>query len=181
MPGKGTAVASKSGSGITVLVVVGLAALASAPDSGCGSTDGTPDPEAEDDDFSFAPDASAAEAGGLPACDDVVIVESASGPVEMPGDDPLFSPSSLACQMGEGMGDGEAVAALQDALVRCNGQAIGVDGGYGPDTARAVSAVQGQHGLAVDGAYGPDTGRAMRWPADTDGAACVDGASLTGG
>jgi hypothetical protein len=151
-------------------VVVGLAALASTPDSGCESGTTTQQSTGADDDFSFAPGAesgSGSGGGDLPTCDDVVVLSSASGPMDLPGDDPLFDEASVVCEMAEDHGDGDAVAALQDALARCNGQPVAVDGDYGPDTTRAVTAVQRQHGLTVDGAYGPQTGQAMRWPASS--------------
>jgi hypothetical protein len=149
-------------------VIVGLAALASAPDSGCESGGTTQQPTGADDDFSFAPGADSGSGGGdLPTCDDVVALQSASGPMDLPGDDPLFDDASVVCEMAEDRGDGDAVAALQDALARCNGQSVTVDGDYGPDTTRAVTAVQRQHGLTVDGAYGPQTGQAMSWPASS--------------
>jgi peptidoglycan hydrolase-like protein with peptidoglycan-binding domain len=66
--------------------------------------------------------------------------------------------------MSEGQGDDDAVRALQDALVTCNGQDILVDGEYGEQTRQAVARVEEQNGLAVDGAFDPDTRHAMRWP-----------------
>jgi Putative peptidoglycan binding domain len=175
-----------SSSGTWVLVVLGLVALGAAGD-GCDSESGTStdsgafgsapadddalfdDDTVEDDDFSFEPEggntaSSDDDTGGGTDCDDVVIVESGSAEVDVPGESHIFSESSVDCEMSEG-DDGAAVAALQDALERCNGQNVDVDAEYGPQTSQAVAAVQAQNGLDADGTYGPDTMRVMSWPA----------------
>jgi hypothetical protein len=139
---------------------------------------------AADDDFSFEPEPGAVSGtDDLSTCDDVAAVQSASGAVEVPSDSALFSSSaSIDCRMGEGSGDDDAVAALQRALVRCNGQDIGVDGAYGPATSGAVTTVQEQHGLAADGGYDPEVRQAMQWPTGSSaGTTCVAGISLSGG
>jgi hypothetical protein len=185
-----------SSSGFGWLVLFGLVALAAA-DPGCGAEtttaddtgdefsfsagdsasesddeglfDGTSD---EDDDFSFEPEDGASASDG---CDDVVIVQSGEAEVDVPGESRVIQQESVECSMSEGEGDSDAVAALQDALVRCNGQSVTVDGNYGPQTTAAVAAVQAQNGLDADGTYGTDTMRAMSWPVTTSsGVTCVE-------
>jgi peptidoglycan hydrolase-like protein with peptidoglycan-binding domain len=151
-------VASKAG-GIAVLVLFGLAAIGSA-DSGCDNGNG-------DGDFDF---------DSASTCDDVVVVETASGNAQVPGDTSLIGDDSASCVMREGGGDEQAVVVLQTALVRCNGQSVGVDGDYGADTSRAVMNVQQQHGITADGAYGPATLEVMGWPG-TGAGGCVTGVS----
>lgn len=148
--------------GIGVLVLFGLAALAST-DSGCDIGNGG------DGEIDF--DSSA------PTCDGVVVVETASGNAQVPGDTSLIgSDGSANCVMQEGSGDDEAILVLQSALVRCNGQSVGVDGDYGAQTTQAVMNVQQQHGVTADGAYGPATLEVMGWPSTGSGG-CVSGVS----
>lgn len=155
-----------SRSGIAVLVVFGLAALAFA-DSSCGPGGG-------------------AETGGnidlngdgAPTCDGVVVVETASGNAQVPGDTSLIgSDDSANCVMREGSGDDGAILVLQTALVRCNGQNLTVDGDYGAQTTQAVMNVQQQHGITADGAYGPATLEVMGWPG-TGSSGCVTGVAV---
>jgi Putative peptidoglycan binding domain len=154
-------VASKA-VGIGVLVLFGLAALAST-DSGCDIGNGG------DGDFDFDSDA--------PTCDGVVVVETASGSAQVPGNTSLIGSDDTAnCVMREGASDEEAVLLLQSALARCNGQSVGVDGEYGPQTTQAVMNVQQQHGVTPDGAYGPATLEVMGWPSTGSGG-CVSGVS----
>lgn len=54
--------------------------------------------------------------------------------------------------------------------MRCNGEAIRVDGDFGPETSRAVTDVQQQHGLAAGGTYDAATMLVMQWPS---GGGCV--------
>lgn len=162
-----------SSSGVTVLVVLGLLALgAGASDRDGSSSSAADEPAGADDDFSFEPDPGQAgdgdggseSDGETESCDDVVVDQSDVGDVEVPGDAAVFSESTVDCDVGEGSDD-EAVAALQDALVRCNGQDVAVDGDYGPATAEAVANVQRQAGVSADGTYDPETRQAMQWPA----------------
>ena len=153
--------ASKAG-GIAVLVLFGVAALASA-DSGCDVGSGG------NDDFDFDSSAS--------TCDGAVVVETASGNAQVPGDTSLIgSDDSASCVMREGAGDDQAIVVLQTALVRCNGQSVAVDGNYGAETTQAVMNVQQQHGVTADGAYGPATLEVMGWPSTGSGG-CVTGVS----
>jgi hypothetical protein len=154
-------VASKAG-GIAVLVVFALAAL--------GSTDGGCD-VGDNGDGEFDLD------GEAPTCDGVVVVETASGNAQVPGDtSALGSDDSANCVMREGSGTDDAILVLQAALVRCNGQSVGLDGDYGAQTTQAVMNVQQQHGVTADGAYGPATLEIMGWPSTGSGG-CVSGVS----
>jgi Putative peptidoglycan binding domain len=156
-------VASKTG-GIAVLVLFGLAALGST-DSGCDIGNG------DDDEIDF-------DSSG-PTCDGVVVVETASENAQVPGDASLIgSDDSANCVMREGSGDDEAILVLQSALVRCNGQSVGVDGNFGAETTRALMNVQQQHGVTADGAYGPATLEVMGWPSTGSGG-CVSGVSAS--
>ncbi|MGH9193320.1 MAG: peptidoglycan-binding domain-containing protein [Acidimicrobiales bacterium] len=152
--------ASKAG-GIAVLVLFGLAAIGSA-DSGC-------DNGGDGDDVPLDSDSAS-------TCDGVVVVETASGNAQVPGDTSLIGDDSASCVMREGGGDDQAVVVLQTALARCNGQSVGVDGDYGADTRRAVMNVQQQQGITADGAYGPATLEVMGWPG-TGAGGCVTGVS----
>jgi peptidoglycan hydrolase-like protein with peptidoglycan-binding domain len=169
-------VASSAG-GIGFLVVMGLAALGYS-NGGWGSTPATVD---GDQDFDFGLTNNQVEVGdGLATCDGVLTVESPSGSARVPGDTGLLdATATAACEMQVGEGDEAAVAVLQDALARCHGESVAVDGRYGPQTAGAVMAVQRQAGAEQDGEYGPATRDAMRWP--VTGAAgttdCVAGVS----
>jgi hypothetical protein len=152
-------VASKA-VGIGVLVLFGLAAIAST-DSGCDIGNGN------DGDFDFDSDA--------PTCDGVVVVETASGNAQVPGNTSLIGSDDAGnCVMREGSGDDEAILVLQSALVRCNGQSLAVDGDYGPATTQAVMNVQQQHGVTSDGAYGPATLEVMGWPSTGSGGCVSD-------
>lgn len=159
---------ASSRSGIVVFVVFGLVAIAASSDASCQSgTDA-------DDDFDLGEGTD-----GLSTCDGVVVVESPSGSVQLPGDTALFGSSeSVDCGLGDGSGDEEAVVALQTALVRCNGQDIAVDGEYGSQTAEAVTRVQERAGVSADGTFDPDTRQAMQWSTSTASVTCVAGGSL---
>ena len=147
---------ASSGSGVALLVVLGLVAVGMAGGS-LGDDDGGTDESTEFD---------AEDAG---TCDDVVIVQSESGEADVPGNvTQVESTATAECGLSEG-DDDEAVRALQEALVTCNGQDVTVDGEYGPETRAAVERVQAQNGLTADGTYGPGTRDAMLWPASTSG------------
>lgn len=141
---------SNNAGGIGFLVLMGLMAVGLADRD--GATEATAD-------------------GGLEAtdtvaiCDGVLAVETATGSARLPADiDALDPDGTVVCGMESGAGDDEAVAVLQQALAQCHGQAVTVDGRYGPQTAAAVAAVQQQAGLAPDGEYDPATMAAMQWP-----------------
>lgn len=168
-------------SGIGWLVVLGLVALGFAG-AGDGFGGGDADTEAQaagaDDDFSFEPESGTASDDDSildgADCDGVVVVQVAEASAEVPGETGIFQDESVSCVLTEG-DEGDAVVALQDALVRCNGQSVPVDGDYGPATAQAVANVQAANGLATDGTFGDATRRAMTWPAETSGGVtCVD-------
>lgn len=170
-----------SRSGLTVYVVIGLFALGASSDPGC---EAPPPAGGGSDDFSFAPapGAQTETAGRDERCDAVIEVETTAGPVAVPAASGLLTDDTAGCVLGEG-DDDRAVAALQVALVLCNGQDVAVDGDFGPATRQAVAAVEARHGLAADGSYGPDTLPVMRWPVAGGASpeACVDGTSLPRG
>lgn len=70
--------------------------------------------------------------------------------------------NNLDCVLGQGSA-GNAVIALQNALRKCNGQNIAVDGNFGAGTRQAVINVQRAYGLTADGVYGRQTNLAMNW------------------
>jgi Putative peptidoglycan binding domain len=140
------------------------------------SDGGTDSPTPSDDPWSAGPAES-----GLPACDGTAPFAAAGGRVRLPVDGPIALFGSPDCRLDRWTGSDDAVRLLQDALARCNGQAVTVDGAYGPQTRQAVSAVQEEHGARVDGVYGPDTRRAMAWPQDTgDGGVSCDSSAAAG-
>lgn len=143
-----------SNTGAVILVVVALAAIGFGADREADSdrTEGADD------------DATQFDFGDGETCDGVVVVQSASGTAEVPGGE-TRTESSVECDIVEGSGDEDAVRALQDALVTCNGEDISVDGHYGQQTREAVARVEEQNGLAVDGVYDPETRDVMQWPA----------------
>jgi peptidoglycan hydrolase-like protein with peptidoglycan-binding domain len=75
--------------------------------------------------------------------------------------------------MREGDVDEDAVRAVQEALVRCNGQNVTVDGTFGPETRAALAQIQQQSGLSADGFYDPATRDALQWPATSASGATV--------
>jgi peptidoglycan hydrolase-like protein with peptidoglycan-binding domain len=152
---------ASSGSVVVPLIVLGLIALGMSGES-LGDDDAGTDEAGTDE----ATQSGSEDAG---TCDDVVIVQSASGESDVPGNvTQVESTASAECGLSEG-DDDEAVRALQEALVTCNGQDIAVDGEYGPQTREAVARVQEANGLVADGTYGPPTRDAMLWPTSTSG------------
>ncbi|MGW1141898.1 peptidoglycan-binding domain-containing protein [Streptomyces zhihengii] len=87
---------------------------------------------------------------------------------------PARSGNGLSCYMRYATGSGNAVTALQKAILRCYGttpaaQKIrdsgGADGSYGSGTVEAVRWLQANRlGVSADGVYGPATRAAMEWP-----------------
>jgi hypothetical protein len=67
------------------------------------------------------------------------------------------------CELRQG-NSGDGVYKLQDALNRCYGHNLAVDGAYGPATRAAVVNVQTRLRIGADGIYGPNTRAAMTWP-----------------
>lgn len=67
--------------------------------------------------------------------------------------------ASCPANMSEDEADG-CVITLQ-SLLNAHGQAIAVDGDFGPDTLAAVEAFQSAQGLSVDGIVGPNTKAAL--------------------
>lgn len=73
---------------------------------------------------------------------------------------PFSGPASTwNCVMYLGHGGVGAVMALQDALNRCHGYDLDVDGSYGRNTAAAVFRINGQNEV-----YGEKTRARMNWP-----------------
>jgi hypothetical protein len=101
--------------------------------------------------------------GGLPACRGIGDYPVDEGVVALPIDSEDDAFASADCTFARGQSD-ESVLLLQAALSQCNGRPVAGDGIYGPDTRRAVAALQAEHGLTADGGYGPDTREAMSWP-----------------
>jgi Putative peptidoglycan binding domain len=163
---------SSSSSGIILLVVLGLLAVGMAGQSSDGDTDTDEATEFGFDDTGGDDTAGDDTASGFDdtgTCDDVVIVQSESGETDVPGSvTQVESTATAECGLAEG-DDDDAVRALQEALVTCNGQDIAVDGEYGPETREAIERVQAANGLVADGTYGPPTRDAMLWPTTTSG------------
>jgi hypothetical protein len=70
---------------------------------------------------------------------------------------------NISCTFVRGLSGG-GVFKLQDALNRCYGANLVMDGLFGPATEAALRGVQASHGLPVDGIYNPQLRRAMLWP-----------------
>lgn len=133
-----------------------------AAEAGTGDGDGAVRALSREEDAWLAGEA----AGGLPRCDGTAPFAVDGGTVRLPVHGPVTPLASPDCRLGPGGAGGEAVRALQEALVACNDRQVTVDGAYGPETERAVAAVQAAHGLGADGVYGPATRAALRWPAE---------------
>lgn len=89
---------------------------------------------------------------------------------------PFSGPASTwNCVMYAGHGGVSAVMALQDALNRCHGYHLDVDGGYGTLTGNAVFAINGK-----DHVYGPITRAKMNWPIYDSVTGAFRGCSHTG-
>ncbi|MFE4590090.1 peptidoglycan-binding domain-containing protein [Streptomyces laurentii] len=87
---------------------------------------------------------------------------------------PTTSGGSTSCVMGSGS-SGEAVDALQAALILCYGMDVGGrDGVYGAKTEAAVRSLQRATGQTADGVYGPNTRNVVewRWTGNTGGGKC---------
>jgi hypothetical protein len=74
----------------------------------------------------------------------------------------------ITCELGPN-NNSSAVRTLQESLVTCYSQAIGIDGEFGTQTRNAVRAAQRRinqlhgAGLTVDGIYGPRTRKYFQW------------------
>jgi hypothetical protein len=137
-------------------------------------TRGPPADDGDDDDEVTVVDdpwtrgAPPSDGGGLRACRGIGDFPVDDGVVALPIDSEDDAFASPDCTFARGQSD-ESVLLLQAALSQCNGRPVAGDGIYGPDTRRAVAAVQADHGLTVDGGYGPATREAMSWPTRPDG------------
>jgi hypothetical protein len=124
------------------------------------SADADPAPPSDDPWSAAAPE----DGGALPVCDGTAPFSVDGGTIRLPVHGPVTPFSSAACLLDARTGGDQAVRVLQEALVTCNDQPVAIDGGYGPETRRAVRGVQTRHGIRVDGIYGPETQAAMGWP-----------------
>lgn len=115
---------------------------------------------------------------GLPVCDDTALFSADGGTVRLPVRGPSVPFPSPACVIDGPAAAPEAIGVVQHALAGCHGLDVDADGAYGPETRRAVEAVQERGGVTVDGVYGPETLSVMSWPVEPDGddaeAACAE-------
>ncbi|MBT3150984.1 peptidoglycan-binding protein [Streptomyces sp. CHD11] len=113
----------------------------------------------------------AVQAAAYPTCNAQKVV-SASGSLFTY--QPYYTGTgSRNCQMSQGA-QSNAVYALQIAIDTCY-RDISRDGIFGPETRRAVRAVQDAADVGVDGVYGPVTRKAMKWPLYKGGSGSVHG------
>ncbi|GAB3137907.1 hypothetical protein GCM10027290_04520 [Micromonospora sonneratiae] len=84
---------------------------------------------------------------------------------------PIYNPTEdIDCLLASSNYNNWGVVALQNALVRCYGQSIAVDGDFGSGTRTALLNAQNWErvvngkALAVDGVYGPATRGSIMWP-----------------
>jgi zinc D-Ala-D-Ala carboxypeptidase len=80
----------------------------------------------------------------------------------------IFAPAlngQFSCILRQGVFNNWGVVALQNALVRCYGANIAIDGDFGPATKAALVAAQRREGIPADGVYGPLTNSVLNWPA----------------
>jgi murein L,D-transpeptidase YcbB/YkuD len=103
----------------------------------------------------------------LRGCDGTAPFAADGGTIRLPVHGPVTPFAAADCRLDPWHGGGEAVRLLQVALATCNDQPVAVDGDYGAETRRAVSALQARLGIGVDGIYGPQTRGAMAWPMDS--------------
>lgn len=86
---------------------------------------------------------------------------------------PMAYGYGAACVMESGLGPNNgAVMVLQNALNKCYGRSLVVDGSFGPKTYTALMYAQAYHGIAVDGVWGPVTRKTVKLP-DTNGLHCT--------
>ncbi|WP_405956548.1 peptidoglycan-binding protein [Streptomyces phaeochromogenes] len=76
---------------------------------------------------------------------------------------PAYDGYATYCNMSPGA-SGVEVRMLQDALVKCYGRNITVDGEYGPATKAALEYAQRAEDIDDDGYYGRDTRESIKWP-----------------
>jgi peptidoglycan hydrolase-like protein with peptidoglycan-binding domain len=120
--------------------------------------------------------ASPAEAASYPTCNAQRVVSTSGSFFTY---QPYYTGTgSRDCLMSQGA-QSNAVYALQIAIDTCY-QDISRDGIYGPETRRAVWAVQETEEVGVDGVYGPETRKAMEWPLYKGGSGSVHGCSRLG-
>ncbi|WND20601.1 peptidoglycan-binding domain-containing protein [Streptomyces violaceus] len=76
---------------------------------------------------------------------------------------PAGSGYGTLCTVSPGA-SGVEVRMIQDALVKCYGRSITVDGEFGPATKTALKYAQGVEDIGVDGYYGDKTRLNLKWP-----------------
>lgn len=99
----------------------------------------------------------------LPTCNGAAWIPVSTSPRRY-----LFVPvynGSYACILQLGNYNNWGVVALQNALVRCYGQNIAIDGDFGSATKTALQNAQRREGIPADGVYGPQTNSVLNWPA----------------
>jgi peptidoglycan hydrolase-like protein with peptidoglycan-binding domain len=161
MASKSSGTSKNSGTGVIVVVLLGALALGAGSDGeGGGGSNGT----GAGGDGALASGVQGWESGDAETCDGTTEYDSPSGTYQIPTDEPDDLFDARDCELSVGRGGAAPVAALQDALTRCHGQPLDVDGAYGRATRDAVRAVQSEHGIGADGAYGPETSNVIRWP-----------------
>lgn len=163
MASKSSGTNKNSGTGLIVVVLLGALAFAAGSDGeGVGGSNGSG--SGAGDDGALASGVQGWESGDTETCDGTTEYDSPSGTYQIPTDEPDDLFDARDCELSVGRGGAAPVVALQDALTRCHGQALDVDGAYGRATSDAVRAVQSEHGIGADGAYGPETSNVIRWP-----------------
>ena len=163
MASKSSGTNKNSGSGLIVVVLLGALALAARSDGeGTGGSNGSG--SGAGGDGALASGVQGWESGEAETCDGTTEYDSPSGTYQIPTDEPDDLFDARACELSVGRGGAGAVVALQDALTRCHGQPLDLDGAYGQTTSDAVRAVQSEHGIGADGAYGPETSNVIQWP-----------------
>jgi peptidoglycan hydrolase-like protein with peptidoglycan-binding domain len=161
MASKSSGTSKNSGTGLIVVVLLGALAFAAGSDGeGAGGSNGT----GAGGDGGLASGVQGWESGGTETCDGTTEYDSPSGTYQIPTDEPDDLFDARDCELSVGRGGAGAVVALQDALTRCHGQPLDLDGTYGQETSDAVRAVQSEHDIGADGAYGPETSNVIRWP-----------------
>lgn len=163
MASKSSGTKKSSGNGVIVVVLLGALAFAAGSDgddaggsNGSGSGAGS--------DGSLASGVQGWEPGDAETCHGTTQYDSPSGTYQIPTDEPDDLFDARDCELSVGQGGAAPVLALQDALTRCHGQPIDLDGAYGQATSDAVHAVQSEHDIGADGAYGPETSNVIPWP-----------------
>jgi peptidoglycan hydrolase-like protein with peptidoglycan-binding domain len=89
---------------------------------------------------------------------------SSSTHAVVPGTSDGVSWNPGVCHLSEGT-SGTGVKVMQRGLNSCYGTGLTIDGHFGPNTRKALIAVQKRIGVTADGIFGPKTRGAMYWMA----------------